>query len=101
MINKINKENIVKKDESDLFKDIYEVLSGICANRRFMHLKVNEPIGTLNADFVIYANKKPELVILLDEYAYANNLEKYLELNDLFKFIKSKKYKTYLLDRIK
>ncbi|VEU75806.1 putative DNA helicase [Mycoplasmopsis maculosa] len=93
----LNKE----KNESSLFDEIKETIDSLIVNKPYLKLKINESIGTLSVDFVLYVNKKPEIVIMIDNYEYSENIGKYLEQKDIYKFIRSKNYKAYLLDKIK
>ncbi|QJR43300.1 ATP-binding protein [Mycoplasma miroungigenitalium] len=85
---------------SNLFNEIHDYLLKCIENKPWIQLFVNNTLGTLNVDFSIKSNDQNIFSIVVDDYNYANNPAKYLEFQDLCKFIEAKNYKLFKLDRL-
>lgn len=85
---------------SELNDQIKSYLLKLINKNPNLSLAINEPIGTIKIDYVIKKNELPILCFIVDEYKYSGDVENYLKYIDLIKFIKSKKYTTYHLDKI-
>ncbi|MBZ4218428.1 AAA domain-containing protein [Mycoplasma tauri] len=98
----IDKEEKIneKINKTDLREEIENAIKTHIVNKPHLYLKENQSIGTINIDYVLMRNNSPVLCVIVDDYLYKNNPEKYIELKDLCKFVRSKKYVLYCLDRI-
>ncbi|WP_051677983.1 DEAD/DEAH box helicase [Mycoplasmopsis opalescens] len=85
---------------SELKQEIMQSLQQWIENKDRFYLAENESIGTLKVDFIVKCAHVPVLAILVDDYSYVGNAEKFIQLNDLCRFIQSKKYRLFKLDRI-
>lgn len=87
--------------ESVLFEEIKAEIEKLIENKDYLELKVNESIGTLSVDLVIQNKGINTICFIIDNYDYQNQIENYIKINDLKKYIESKRYNIYLLDRFK
>ncbi|WP_029513571.1 AAA domain-containing protein [Mycoplasmopsis primatum] len=97
------KENdeISESTKSSLTEEFENTINETIKDKKFLQLTKNESIGTIKVDYILKRNDIPVLCFIIDDYTYANNANEYIMQKDLVKFIKSKKYNLYSLDRIK
>ncbi|QSF13788.1 DEAD/DEAH box helicase [Mycoplasma sp. Mirounga ES2805-ORL] len=101
-ISKINPHNSNEdiKNDSNFKNEIKNYLTSLLKDKPFLELVENENLGTVLVDFSIKRSGTNIFSIIVDDYNYSNNVEEYVRQKDLIKFIKSKKYEIYWLDRI-
>lgn len=85
---------------SELNKEIKATLTEAIKNKPFLTINENETLGTLKVDYALKRGHQVLLCFVIDDYKYANNPEDFVTFRDLCKFIRSKKYTVYQLDRI-
>ncbi|WP_027120601.1 AAA domain-containing protein [Mycoplasmopsis lipofaciens] len=98
--NEDKSNNDIKPIEHNELKNLIknELLKNI-ENKPFLSLCDNESLGTINVDLVLKRHDEILLTFIIDNYKYANDVENFVKLNDLCKFIRSKNYTLYKLDK--
>ncbi|UUD34907.1 DNA2/NAM7 family helicase [Mycoplasmopsis caviae] len=87
-------------NSSLLNQEIKNTILQAIKDKPYLKLIPNETLGTLKVDYVLRRKHEPILTFMIDDYNYVNNPEEFVIFKDLCKFIRSKKYTVYKLDRI-
>ncbi|KKB26832.1 ATP-binding protein [Mycoplasmopsis meleagridis] len=93
------KEEINNNKLNNLKKNIFDELANEIGKYNNLELKDNEKIGTIDIDFAIKNGPTLEIGFIINDYSF-KNVKDYLKFHDKIKFIKSKNYRIYALDRI-
>ncbi|WP_041594212.1 AAA domain-containing protein [Mycoplasmopsis fermentans] len=90
----------VEVENSLLNQEIKSTILEAIKDKPYLKLIPNETLGTLKVDYVLRRKHEPIMTFMIDDYKYVNNPEDFVIFKDLCKFIRSKKYIVYKLDRI-
>ncbi|TQC51413.1 ATP-binding protein [Mycoplasmopsis mucosicanis] len=86
--------------QSELFEEIFDAAQELIKDKPYIKLFKNYALGTLKVDIMLQYYDQNVYAILVDDYQYANDPNKYLEFNDIAKFIRAKGYTLSVFDRL-
>ncbi|VEU60792.1 putative DNA helicase [Mycoplasmopsis bovigenitalium] len=97
---KLNSDSESQIEESELFIEIENYLHQISDGMNWISIHKHQTLGTINVDFLIKQNGQNAFVIIVDNFDYSGSYDKYLQFNDLCKFIEAKKYDLFKVSKL-